>query len=224
MINILVADDDKHICELIRLYCDKEGFSADVCHDGVSALDKFKKNKYDLVLLDVMMPYLSGYAVCSEVRKVSDIPVIMISAKGETADKVTGLDIGADDYIVKPFEPKELIARIKSKLRNLKSETKKIVAMDRIEINLTEYTLKIDGKIKEIPPKELELLYFMAQNKNVVFSRDKLLEKVWGYEHFGDSRTVDVHIKRIREKIDGLSGEWELKTVWGVGYKIETKD
>ena len=219
----LVVDDDKNICELIRLYMEKEGYRTDVVYDGKSALEHFKGNPPAIVILDIMLPVVDGIEVLKEIRRTSSIPVIMLTAKGETFDKVLGLELGADDYMVKPFEPKELVARVKAVLR--RSETKpganKEVSYPNINISLNTYELKIGGKLIELPPKEIELLYFLASHPNKVFTRDQLLDEVWGYDFFGDSRTVDVHIKRLREKLEGYENFWQLKTVWGVGYKFE---
>lgn len=223
---VLVVDDDKNICELIRLYLEKEGFSVVLAYDGQSAIDLFKENTPSVVLLDVMLPKMDGFQVCREIRRISNIPIIMLTAKGETFDKVLGLELGADDYMVKPFENKELVARIKAVLRRYdpKDNKDKEVIYPNIVINLSNYELKINGNTIDIPPKELELLYFLATNPNKVFTREQLLETVWGFDYFGDSRTVDVHVKRLREKLE-LAGEqnWQLKTVWGVGYKFEVK-
>lgn len=223
---VLVVDDDKNICELIRLYLEKEGFSVVLAYDGQRAVELFKENTPSVVLLDVMLPKMDGFQVCREIRRISNIPIIMLTAKGETFDKVLGLELGADDYMVKPFENKELVARIKAVLRRYdpKDSKDKEVVYPNIVINLSNYELKINGNAVDIPPKELELLYFLATNPNKVFTREQLLETVWGFDYFGDSRTVDVHVKRLREKLE-LAGEqnWQLKTVWGVGYKFEVK-
>ncbi len=225
---ILVADDDRNICELLRLYLEKEGYEAIVANDGAEAVDKFNSESPDLVLLDIMMPKLDGWQVCREIRKKSDCPIIMITAKSETFDKVLGLELGADDYVVKPFDTKEIVARIKAVLRrtgkNASESDAKEVFYDKLVVNMTEYVLKVDGKSIDTPPKELELLYHLASNPNRVYTRDQLLDEVWGFEYYGDSRTVDVHIKRLREKLEGVSEKWVLKTVWGVGYKFETKE
>lgn len=224
---VLVVDDDKNICELIRLYLEKEGFIVTLAHDGQTAVNLFKENTPAVVLLDVMLPKMDGFQVCREIRRISNIPIIMLTAKGETFDKVLGLELGADDYIVKPFENKELVARIKAVLRRYGSNDNadKEIVYPNIVINLSNYELKINGKSVDIPPKELELLYFMATNPNKVFTREQLLETVWGFDYFGDSRTVDVHVKRLREKLElaGPDQNWQLKTVWGVGYKFEVK-
>lgn len=227
MSKVLVVDDDINIVKLIKLYLEKEDFTVCTASNGVEALDVWKHENPSIIVLDIMMPELDGNSVCREIRKTSDVPIIMLTAKGETFDKVLGLELGADDYIVKPFEPKELIARIKAILRrsdaNNGHDDKKIVSFDKLEVNLVNYELVVDGKILEIPPKELELLFFLASNPNRVFTREQLLEEVWGFDYFGDSRTVDVHIKRLREKLDGVDANWQLKTVWGVGYKFEVR-
>ncbi len=223
---ILIADDDENISELIRLYVTKEGFTAITANNGVKALELFRSESPSIIILDIMMPEMDGWQVCREIRKTSNVPIIMLTAKGETFDKVLGLELGADDYMVKPFETKELVARIKAVLRRTDSKEQKAdkeIVFPKLEINLSNYELKIDGKITEIPPKELELLYFLASNPNRVFTREQLLEEVWGFDYFGDSRTVDVHIKRLREKLEDVEANWQLKTVWGVGYKFEVR-
>lgn len=224
---VLVVDDDTNIVKLIRLYLEKEDFTVCTAYNGKAALDVFKAEKPDIAVLDIMMPEMDGNQLCREIRKTSDLPIIMLTAKGETFDKVLSLELGADDYMVKPFEPKELIARIKAILRRTDSKSNTAsndcISFDKLEVNLSNYEVKIDGKIKEIPPKELELLYFLASNPNRVFTREQLLEEVWGFDYFGDSRTVDVHIKRLREKLEGVESNWTLKTVWGVGYKFEVR-
>ena len=225
---VLVADDDKNICELLRLYLVKEGFQVVLAGDGEEALARCSAENPDISLLDVMMPRLDGWQVCREIRKKSECPIIMITAKGETFDKVLGLELGADDYVVKPFETKEIVARIKAVLRRTgKSAAEndiKEVSYDKLVVNMTKYELKVDGKVVDTPPKELELLYHLASNPNRVYTRDQLLDEVWGFEYYGDSRTVDVHVKRLREKLEGVSDKWTLKTVWGVGYKFEVKE
>lgn len=224
---ILIVDDDTNICELLRLYIEKEGFETVIANDGEEAVTLFEKEQPDLVLLDIMLPKLDGWQVCREIRKTSECPIIMLTAKGEVFDKILGLELGADDYVVKPFEAKEVVARIRAVLRRSgisDEDKKKVVIWDKLEINLTNYELKVDGKVVETPPRELELLYHLASNPNKVFTRDQLLDQVWGFVYSVDSRTVDVHIKRIREKINGVSDKWELKTVWRVGYRFETKD
>lgn len=229
---ILVVDDDKNICELIRLYLEKEGFEVIISYDGESALINFETNSPNLVLLDIMMPKLDGWQVCREIRKKSDLPIIMLSAKGETFDKVLGLELGADDYIVKPFDTKEVVARIKAVLRRSESVStekanvfeNKVVELENLSINLTKYELKVSGEVIDAPPKELELLFYLASHPNRVYTRDQLLNDVWGFEYFGDSRTIDVHVKRLREKLEGASTNWALTTVWGVGYKFVIND
>ena len=225
---ILVVDDDTNICELLRLYLEKEGYVVKIVNDGVSAINAFKQENPDLTLLDIMIPKLDGWQVCREIRKFSDKPIIMLTAKGETFDKVLGLELGADDYVTKPFDTKEVLARIKAVLRRTTSASGandvKEVNYDKLSINLTNYEMKVNGVPIDTPPKELELIYHLASNPNRVFTRDQLLDEVWGFDYYGDSRTVDVHIKRLREKLEGVSDKWELKTVWSVGYKFETKD
>jgi DNA-binding response OmpR family regulator len=223
---ILVIDDDDAICETIKNYFEKEGYEVKTVSDGVSGVDNFKLYNPDIVLLDIVLPKKDGWQVCREIREVSNQPVIMISAKNDTFDKVLGLELGADDYVVKPFDIKELSARVKAVLRRTRSHTpaksdNEIITFENIEISLQKYELKLNGKSVDVPPKELELLYFLAYNRNRVFTRDQLLDKVWGFDYLGDSRTVDVHIKRLREKLQGVSDKWVLKTVWGVGYKFE---
>ena len=225
---ILIVDDDMNICELLRLYLEKDGFEAEVVTDGLNAISAFNSINPDLVLLDIMLPGMDGWQICREIRKTSQTPIIMLTAKTETFDKVLGLELGADDYIAKPFETKEVVARIKAVLRrscnkNEVSNSVKEVNFDKLMINLTNYELKVDGKTIDTPPKELELIFHLASNPNRVYTRDQLLDEVWGFEYYGDSRTVDVHVKRLREKLEGVSDKWELKTVWGVGYKFETK-
>ena len=223
-ITIMVVDDDVNICELLRLYLEKEGFRAVVMTDGAAAVENFDAVKPDLMLLDVMMPRLDGWQVCREIRKKSQCPIIMITAKGELFDRVLGLELGADDYVVKPFETKEVMARIKAVLRRcgISAEKKaRIVEYDNLYINMENYELRVCGKVVDTPPKEMELIYHLASNPNRVYTRNQLLDEVWGFEYFGDSRTVDVHIKRLREKLEGVSGQWTLKTVWKVGYKFE---
>lgn len=225
-IKVMVVDDDNNICEYLRLYLEKDGFNVDIYHDGKSAIEAFPKFEPAIVLLDVMMPNMDGWQVCRELRKLSQVPIIMITAKGETFDKVLGLELGADDYVVKPFEAKEVIARIKAVLRRsgyVDGEAVKRVEYDKLVINLTNYEIIVDGKQIDTPPKELELIYHLASNPNKVYTRDQLLDEVWGFDYYGDSRTVDVHVKRLREKLEGISSNWALKTVWGVGYKFETK-
>ena len=229
MDKILVADDDLNICELLRLYLEKEGFEVVMAHDGEEAVARVESEKPSLILLDIMMPKLDGWQVCRQIRQKSDCPIIMLTAKGETFDKVLGLELGADDYVVKPFDTKEIVARIKAVLRRsgpagAAANEVKEVSYDKLTVNMTRYELKVDGKVVDAPPKELELLFHLASNPNRVFTRDQLLDEVWGFEYYGDSRTVDVHIKRRREKLEGVSDQWSLKTVWGVGYKFEVKE
>lgn len=223
---ILVVDDDINICELLRLYLEKDGYSVITCHDGGAAIEMVAKDSPDLILLDIMLPVFDGWQVCREVRKTSNVPIIMVTAKGETFDKVLGLEFGADDYVAKPFDAKEVVARVKAVLRrtsvntNAKSE---VVQFDKLLINISNYELVVDGKSIDTPPKELELIFHLASNPNRVFTRDQLLDEVWGFDYYGDSRTVDVHVKRLREKLENVSDKWSLKTVWGVGYKFEAK-
>ncbi|MCL2014415.1 MAG: response regulator transcription factor [Oscillospiraceae bacterium] len=225
---ILVVDDDQHICDLLRLYLEKEGYEVITANDGEAALTMFATQKLSLILLDIMIPALDGWQVCREIRRHSDVPIIMLTAKGEIFDKVLGLELGADDYVVKPFDAKEVIARIKAVLRRYGHEEKpdvvREVAFEKLSVNMTRYELKVDGKVVEAPPKELELLFHLASNPNRVYTRDQLLDEVWGFEYYGDSRTIDVHVKRLREKLEGVSDIWALKTVWGVGYKFEVAE
>jgi DNA-binding response OmpR family regulator len=221
---ILIVDDDLNIAELIALYLNKENYETRLVDQGNLVLEEFKNFSPHLVLLDLMLPGLSGYDVCKEIRKTSSIPIIMLTAKGETFDKVLGLELGADDYMVKPFDPKELVARVKAVLRRFqpKEELSDQVTYTNLSINLSNYTVMYNGKKIEMPPKELELLFFLASNPNLVFTREKLLDRIWGYEYIGDTRTVDVHIKRLREKLQNEE-DWSIKTVWGIGYKFEVK-
>ena len=226
---ILVVDDDLNICELLKLYLENENYTVYTANDGQAAVEAFASKTPDLILLDIMLPKMDGWQVCREIRKISSAPIIMLSAKGETFDKVLGLELGADDYVTKPFDTKEVVARIKAVLRRTKDDAdapteKKTVVYDKLEINIVNYELKVDGVVIDTPPKELELIYHFASNPNRVYTRDQLLDEVWGFEYYGDSRTVDVHVKRLREKLEGVSDKWALKTVWGVGYKFETKD
>ena len=220
---VLIVDDDPNINQLIKLYLEKEGYETDTAMRGDDALNQFKKNPPHIVLLDLMLPGMDGWQVCREIRKISTIPIIMLTAKDETFDKVLGLELGADDYMTKPFDPKELIARIKAVMRRTQTavEPERELAFPNLVINMSTYLVTYNGKDIEMPPKEFELLYFLASHPNKVFTRDQLLEQVWGFDYFGDSRTVDVHIKRLREKLEGVSDKWSLKTVWGVGYKFE---
>ena len=222
---ILVVDDDTNICEMLKIYLENEGYDVKTANDGAEGVNYFKMYAPDIVLLDVMMPKKDGYQVCREIRDIGHKPIIMITAKGDTFDKVLGLELGADDFVVKPFDMKELSARIKAVLRRYQehvvSGDDEVIKFENIEISLLKYELKLRGKSVDIPPKELELLYFLASNYNHVFTRDPLLDQVWGFDYLGDSRTVDVHVKRLREKLEGVSDKWVLKTVWGVGYKFE---
>ena len=228
---ILIVDDDNNIAELISLYLTKECFETRIVNDGEQALKEFSVFQPDLILLDLMLPGIDGYQVCREIRHTSDVPIIMLSAKGETFDKVLGLELGADDYIIKPFEPKEVVARVKAVLRRFdnqqarvasaaKDEPKDVVTYDGLVISLANYSVTDHEKTIEMPPKELELLYFLASHPNQVFTREQLLDHIWGYEYAGDTRTVDVHIKRIREKIADTD-QWSIGTVWSVGYRFE---
>ncbi len=226
-LKIMVVDDDSNICELLRLYLEKDGYEALIAENGEKALRDFDTLQPDLILLDVMMPKLDGWQVCRELRKKSSVPIIMLTAKGEVFDKVLGLELGADDYIVKPFEAKEVMARIKAVLRRSGAVGQKKyreIKFDKLSINMETFEMRVDGKPVDTPPKEMELIYHLASNPNRVYTRDQLLDEVWGFEYYGDSRTVDVHVKRLREKLDGVSPQWTLKTVWGVGYKFEVKD
>ena len=222
---ILVVDDDPKICELLKMYFSNEGYDVKIASDGVEGFNFFKIFEPDLVLMDIMMPKKDGWQLCREIREISSKPIIMVTAKSEVFDKVLGLELGADDFVVKPFDIKELSARVKAVLRRCQSNSNQmddeVIKFENIEISLQKYELKLKGKSVDIPPKELELLYFLSSNYNRVFTRDQLLDKVWGFDYLGDSRTVDVHVKRLREKLEGVSDKWILKTVWGVGYKFE---
>lgn len=223
---ILVVDDESNICELIRLYLKKEGYQVTCVYTGTDAIKMFSNQKFDAIVLDIMLPGIDGIEVLKQIRKTSNIPVIMLTAKGETIDKVLGLELGADDYIVKPFEPKELSARVKAVLRRtkpVKQEAENEVTFEKLNINMETYELKLDGQVLKVPPKELELLFYLCSHPGKVFTRDQLLDAVWDYEFYGDSRTVDVHIKRLREKIDKYKDLWEIVTVCRVGYKFEVK-
>ena len=226
---ILIIDDDNNIAELISLYLTKECFETRIVNDGEQALKEFVIFQPDLLLLDLMLPCIDGYLVCREIRHSSDVPIIMLSAKGETFDKVLGLELGADDYIIKPFDSKELVARVRAVLRRSKAKqpavpvSEKSVSYPDLTINLTNYSVTYMGKQVDMPPKELELLYFLAASPNQVFTREQLLDHIWGYEYIGDTRTVDVHIKRLREKIKD-NPSWSISTVWGIGYKFEVKN
>jgi DNA-binding response OmpR family regulator len=225
---VLIIDDDRNICDLLRVYLEKEGYSTIISNDGNEAMVKFNSLHPDIVLLDVMIPGIDGWQVCKEIRKISDTPIIMLTAKSEVFDKVLGLELGADDYIIKPFDTKEVLARIKAVSRRSGKIPKPVVTQevnyDKLSINLTRYVLKVAGKVIDAPPKEIELLFCLASNPNTVMTRDQLLDNVWGVDYYGDSRTIDVHIKRLRAKLSGVSKQWSLKTVWGVGYKFELKE
>ncbi len=223
---ILIVDDDLNICELLRLYLEKDGFETVIANDGEQAVFYAQKYSPDLILLDIMLPKLDGWQVCRQIRKTMETPIIMLTAKGETFDKILGLELGADDYVTKPFDTKEVIARVKAVLRRSSDNDKGVsqeVKYDKLKINLTNYELEVNGQRIDTPPKELELIYHLASNPNRVYTRDQLLDEVWGFDYYGDSRTVDVHVKRLREKLENISTEWSLKTVWGVGYKFEVK-
>ena len=225
MTNILVCDDDREIVDAIEIYLMQEGYGIVKAYDGEEAIEQLKKNDIKLMIIDIMMPKLDGWQVCREIRKTSETPIIMLTAKGETFDKILGLELGADDYVSKPFDTKEVIARIKAVLRRSNDNDKQNqiseVRYDKLKINLTNYEMIVNGTRVDTPPKELELIYHLASNPNRVYTRDQLLDEVWGFDYYGDSRTVDVHVKRLREKLENVSEEWSLKTVWGVGYKFE---
>ena len=224
--SVLIVEDDQNIADLLRLYLEKEGYVAAIASDGGAGVEMFRKLQPDLVLLDVMLPVLDGWGVLRSIRQEAQTPVIMLTAKGETNDKVSGLKMGADDYITKPFEMKEVLARIEAVLRrgcvreNEQEQSKRLI-FDKLIIDLDAFELIVDGKKVDTPPKEMELLFHLASSPNRVYTRNQLLDEVWGFDYFGDSRTVDVHIKRLREKLEGVSEQWSLKTVWGVGYKFE---
>ena len=221
---VLIVEDDANIAELLHLYLEKEGFQTQVAKDGGKGIELFRSFQPDLVLLDIMLPVMDGWSVCAKIRETSQVPIIMLTAKSEVFDRIQGLEMGADDYIVKPFEMKEVLARIHAVLRRTgveEEQGEKKLSFDKLVINLDSYELIVDGKRVDTPPKELELLFHLASSPNRVFTRNQLLDEVWGFDYFGDSRTVDVHIKRLREKLEGVSDQWRLKTVWGVGYKFE---
>ena len=224
---ILIVDDDPNIAELISLYLTKECYECMVVGNGEDAVKAAGEFEPNLMLLDLMLPGMDGYQVCREIRKKSTCPIIMLTAKGEVFDRVLGLELGADDYVIKPFETKEVVARIKAVLRRTGTHDAKPikeVQYDKLYISLENYEMRVNGKPVDTPPKELELIFHLASNPGRVFTRDQLLDEVWGFEYYGDSRTVDVHVKRLREKLDGVSDQWNLKTVWGIGYKFEVKD
>jgi DNA-binding response OmpR family regulator len=222
---VLVIDDDPNIGQLIRIYLEKEGYGVKHYLNGLEGLNAFKKHQYHIVVLDIMLPGIDGWEVCREIRKFSDVPIIMLTAKGEVFDKVLGLELGADDYIVKPFEPKELLARTRAVMRRYKGgvDVDKKASYKNLTVSIDDYSVNYCGSPLELPPKELELLYFLATHPNRVFTREQLLEQVWSFDYYGDSRTVDVHIKRLREKLNEHNDTWQIKTVWGVGYKFEVK-
>ena len=224
-ISVLVVEDDRNIADLLQMYLEKEGYAVTIAGDGGQGLAKFRAIHPDLVLLDVMMPVMDGWSVCKAIRAESQTPVIMLTAKSETDDKVAGLKSGADDYITKPFEMKEVLARIEAVLRRVSGGTAEVKArrlvFDKMTIDMDSFELTVNGKRVDTPPKEMELLFYLASSPNRVYTRNQLLDEVWGFDYFGDSRTVDVHVKRLREKLEGVSDQWSLKTVWGVGYKFE---
>ena len=220
---VLIVEDDRNIADLLRLYLEKEGYTVVIAPDGMRGVEQFRTVHPSLVLLDVMLPGLDGWGVCRAIRAESQTPIIMLTAKSETEDKVNGLKMGADDYITKPFEAKEVLARVEAVLRRTTgaAPTSRRLVFDKLVIDMDAFELIVDGKKVDTPPKEMELLYHLASSPNRVYTRNQLLDEVWGFDYFGDSRTVDVHIKRLREKLEGVSTQWELKTVWGVGYKFE---
>ena len=221
---ILIVEDDGNIRELLRLYLEREGYEITEAANGEEGVELWRKINPDMILLDVMMPIMDGWQVCKIIRKESKVPIIIMTAKGETFDKVNGLEMGADDYIVKPLEMREVIARVRAIFRRLAPEDSGKISFDKLTVDKQAYDLIVDGRRVDAPPKEIELLYFLASNPNRVFTRAQLLDDVWGFDYFGDTRTVDVHVKRLREKLEGVSDKWDLKTVWGVGYKFETRD
>ena len=224
---VLVIEDDANIAELLRLYLEKDGFEVSIAVDGGKGVSEFERFNPDLVLLDIMLPVMDGWSVCREIRSTSKTPIIMLTAKGETLDKVSGLEMGADDYVVKPFDVKELIARIHAVMRRYgmeENQKEKKLVFDKLVIDMVSFELIVDGKKVDTPPKEMELLYHLASSPNRVYTRNQLLDEVWGFDYFGDSRTVDVHVKRLREKLENVSDQWALKTVWGVGYKFEVNE
>ncbi len=222
---ILIVEDEANIRELLRLYLEREGYTVVEAENGVEGVKRWKTEKPDMILLDVMMPVMDGWSVCREIRETSDVPIIMLTARGETADRVSGLEMGADDYIVKPLEMPEVIARVRAVFRRIApDDAPEKIAFDNLVIDKQAYDLVIKGKRVDAPPKEIELLYYLASSPNRVFTRAQLLDDVWGFDYFGDTRTVDVHVKRLREKLEGVSDKWEVKTVWGVGYKFETRE
>ncbi len=221
---ILIVEDDGNIRELLRLYLEREGYEITEASNGEEGVEQWRKVNPDMILLDVMMPIMDGWQVCKIIREESKVPIIILTAKGETFDKVNGLEMGADDYIVKPLEMREVVARVRAVFRRFAPEESGKISFDKLTVDKQAYDLIVDGKRVDAPPKEIELLYFLASSPNRVFTRAQLLDDVWGFDYFGDTRTVDVHVKRLREKLEGVSDKWELKTVWGVGYKFETRD
>ena len=227
-VSVLIVEDDRNIAELLQMYLEKEGYAVTIAHDGGDGLSKFRAQKPGLVLLDVMMPVMDGWQVCKAIRAESQTPIIMLTAKGEVEDKVQGLRSGADDYVTKPFEMKEILARVEAVLRRTGSnpveKKARRVTYDKLVVDMDSFELLVDGKKVDTPPKEMELLFYLASSPNRVYTRNQLLDEVWGFDYFGDSRTVDVHVKRLREKLEGVSDQWSLKTVWGVGYKFEVNN
>ena len=223
-VRVLIVDDDKNINKLLKLYLEKAGYETECVFDGRAALTAFGRFEPALVLLDIMLPNIDGWDVCAEIRKLSDVPIIMLTARGETVDKIRGLELGADDYVTKPFDSKELLARVKAVLRRKQApDEDEIVRYDNLSVNITRYETKVNDRLIEMPPRELELLYYLMSNPNRAFTRDQLLDGVWGMDFEGDARTVDVHIKRLRDKLNGLSEHWNIQTVWRVGYRFEMK-
>lgn len=227
MLKVLIADDDKNICDILRLYLEHEGFEIFFAHDGSRALTAFQEQRPDIMLLDIMLPLINGWEVCKMIRRSSEVPIIMLTARDAMEDKLEGLNIGADDYVVKPFDPKEVVARVKVQMRRqTKESTPKqqgTIVVGSLAVNLDRYEVLLDEKPVDLKPKETQLLHFLIKNRNIVFSREKLLSEVWGYDYMGETRTVDVHVKRLREKLNNGSEQWDIKTVWGVGYKFEVK-
>ncbi len=225
--SILIVDDDKNISELLKLYLSDAGFDAHQCYDGSAALSFIEENKVDLVLLDIMLPVIDGWDVCKLIRRTSQVPIIMLTARDMLEDKIQGFELGADDYIVKPFQPKEVVMRVKARLKNRVDEAgnneNEVLKVDSLSVDISRYEVKLDGKTVELKPKEVQLLHFLMLNRNIVFARDQLLDKVWNYDFMGGTRTVDVHIKRLREKLESEDASWSIKTIWGVGYKFEVK-
>lgn len=226
--NILIVDDDKNICKLIDLYLGNEGYKTTCCFDGTSALDLIEKEAFDLVILDLMLPVINGWEVCKMIKANHDIPILLVSARDLVDDKVSGFDAGGDDYIVKPFEPRELVARVKARLKNKIQQKVKtcedIITLENLKVDMRSYEVRVDGNLVDLKPKETQLLFFLLQNKGIVFTREQLLKEIWGYSYTGDTRTVDVHIKCLREKLMSPNNKWTIKTIWSVGYKFEVQD